>query len=360
MKWSFRIGTIAGIGVRVHVTFLLFLAWALWQGLQTGNVAAAIQGVGLLLLVFACVVLHELGHAFAGRRYGIRTRDIVLLPIGGVARLERMPSGPGQEIVVALAGPAVNVIIVGVLSLARALSFRGLGPEAPAMEMLDLLIRINFVMIGFNLIPAFPMDGGRVLRAVLAQRTTFLRATQLAARIGQGVAILFAIAGLVSNYYMLLLVGLFVFLAAGDEYAAVAARTTMRGFPVQSAMETRFATLETTDSLAHAVATIQASAQHNFPVLEGEELVGVISRSELLESLRNHEPDARVGEIVRRSIAIADPREPVEQAFQRMIERRQSALPVVSDGYLVGMITSENVSRLLESQQAVRRHGAPG
>ena len=357
MRWSFRIGVIAGIEVRLHVTFLLFVGGiAVYQGLFTGQVAEALTDLVVLLLIFGCVLLHELGHALAARRYGIRTRDIVLLPIGGVARLHRMPEKPLQEIVVAIAGPLVNVAIVGILLAI----LRGLGnlPEPGTLRTgpLETLLWVNMMMVAFNMIPAFPMDGGRVLRALLAFRLPYARATRIAAGVGQGIALLFGVVGLFTNYPMLLFVALFVFLAAGEEYALVEARASMSGLPVSAAMVTDFVSLEAADPLQRAVDLLMAGGQQDFPVLEGGGLMGVLSRADLIRALKRDGPQMPVGEVVERNGGAADPAEPLEYAFQRMREQQRSALPVVSQGQLVGLVTTENVSELLLVQDALRRH----
>ena len=186
MTWSFPIARLLGSEVRIHVTFLLLLAWIGVARYLEGGTAAAVQGVVFSLLIFACVLAHEFGHAIAARRYGIRTPDITLLPIGGVARLERMPEKPGEEIVVALAGPAVNVVIAAVLLLLGArMDMASLAAlENPAASMLGQLAAINLFLVVFNLVPAFPMDGGRVLRALLALRRGPAQATRITARVG--------------------------------------------------------------------------------------------------------------------------------------------------------------------------------
>jgi len=281
----------------------------------------------------------------------------VLLPIGGVARLQRMPEKPLQEIVVAFAGPLVNVVLVGVL-LAM---LGGLGnlPEPGTLRTgpLETLLWVNMMMVAFNLIPAFPMDGGRVLRAVLALRLPYARATRIAAGVGQGIALLFGIAGLFANYPMLLFVALFVFLAAGEEHALVEARASMSGLPVSAAMVTDFATLDVRDPLQRAVDLLMSGSQQDFPVLESGDLVGLLSRTDLIAALQRNGATAPVGEVVQRSDRTADPAEPLEYAFQRMREQQRSALPVVSQGRLVGLVTAENVGELLLVQGALRRHG---
>jgi len=221
MRWSYRIARVAGIDVRIHVTFLLLLAWFGWMYWQDGGMPGAVQGVAVILLLFLCVLLHEFGHAFAARIYGIRTPDITLLPIGGVARIERMPDNPIQELVVAIAGPAVNVAIVLVLisvlavkiSLSHFTGFDRMGGSLTAQ-----FLEINLMLVAFNAIPAFPMDGGRVLRALLAMKLSHLLATTIAARIGQVLAVGFAVVGFFGSP-MLLFIAAFVFAGAQQELA---------------------------------------------------------------------------------------------------------------------------------------------
>jgi len=215
MRWSLSLGSIGGTLIRIHVTFLLFLVWLGAIYYRQGGATAAWQGTALIVLIFLCVLLHELGHVFAARRYGIKTRDVTLWPFGGIASMEQMPEKPGQELIVALAGPAVNVAIAIALLL-------WLGPrlnpqnltqiENPAVSLAVKLAGANIMLVLFNLIPAFPMDGGRVLRALLAMWVGNARATELAAGIGQGFAVMFAVLGIFYNP-MLIVIALFIFLA---------------------------------------------------------------------------------------------------------------------------------------------------
>jgi Zn-dependent protease/CBS domain-containing protein len=357
MRWSFGIGRIAGIRIELHVTFVLFVVWiATVQGFRAGDAARALMSALLLLLVFTCVLLHELGHALAARRYGIRTRNIILLPIGGLARLERMPENPVQEMVVAIAGPAVNVAILAVLSvIATAMH---VSPEGDMSGgLLDALFAVNLMMVAFNLIPAFPMDGGRVLRALLALRLPYVRATRIASGIGQAIAVVFAIVGLFSNP-MLVFVALFVFLAAGEEHALVQARSSLSGLPVRAAMVRDFQVLQSGDPLQRAVDLLMDGSQQDFPVLDGDRPVGVLTRSELLRALKSNGPMTRVGDTVIRRDETADPMEPLDEAVRRMREHGLSGLPVVDAGRMVGFVTLENVSELLLVQDALQRHVA--
>ena len=221
MRWSYRIARVSGIDVKIHITFLLLLAYFGWVNWQSGGVPAAAEAVGFILLLFLCVLLHEFGHALAARMYGIRTPDITLLPIGGVARLERMPEKPWQELVVAVAGPAVNVGIALGLFVVLAAKFRFsdlMEIERLDGDLLASLLSVNIMLVVFNAIPAFPMDGGRVLRALLAMRFDYVLATKIAARVGQGIAILFLVAGFFGSS-MLMFIAIFVFMGAQQELA---------------------------------------------------------------------------------------------------------------------------------------------
>jgi Zn-dependent protease len=230
MSWSFKFARVAGIDLKIHLTFVLFLVWIGFTYFSYGGAAAARQGILFILLLFACVLLHELGHALTARAFGIHTEDIILLPIGGVARLQRIPTDPKQELLIAVAGPLVNVVIAALLIYylghrAAMSDFDDL--NTPRVAMLSKLASVNIGLVLFNLIPAFPMDGGRILRSILAMRMNYLRATQIAALIGQGFAILLGIWGFFGNTF-LLFIAFFVFMGAQQEAAMARARA---GFP---------------------------------------------------------------------------------------------------------------------------------
>ncbi len=372
MRWSIRLGTIAGIRIEVHVTFLLMLAGVAFftaSGPRDAAHAAAQAAPGFrdafhtvlhLVLLFACVVLHELGHALTAQRFGIRTREIVLLPIGGVARLERMPEKPSQELAVAIAGPAVNVVLAtafGVALFALGTPAVMILERAGGNGTLEFLLLANLSMLIFNLVPAFPMDGGRVLRAGLAMFMPYTRATRFASLVGQGFALLFAAAGIfVLRSPVLVFIALFVFVTAGEERALVQTRSSLTGLPVSAAMVTAFVSLETRHELAYAVDLLLAGEQRDFPVLEDGQLLGMLSRDDLLKGMRTEGPESPVGRLVRLDIAPIESSMPLDAALQRMSALRQNALPVVARGRLVGLLTLENIRELLLVLEARQRH----
>jgi Zn-dependent protease/CBS domain-containing protein len=353
MSWSLPIIRIAGIQLRIHVTFLLLIVWLGLGYYSQGGSAAAISGILVILLLFVCVVLHEFGHAFAAKAFGINTPDITLLPIGGVARLERMPEEPIQELIIAAAGPAVNLIIALCLFLTGG-SF--VYPPTAGSSLIDVLLTINVVLLLFNLLPAFPMDGGRVLRALLATRLSYARATQIAASIGQGCAFVFGFFGLFSNPF-LLFIALFVYIGASQEAALAQMRDVSRRFPVSSAMVREFRSLPESATLEEAVDALLATSQHDFPVLdEAGNVAGILTRHDLIAALRKGDPTIRVGDVMRRDIPTVTTGTRFEEAFRIMQECNCPAVPVLdSMKRLVGLLTPENVSELMMVQSALPR-----
>jgi Zn-dependent protease len=301
MSWSLRIARIGGTDLKIHVTFLLLLAWIGFAHFRVGGWPAAWQGVLFILLLFACVVLHEFGHVVAARRYGIQTPDITLLPIGGVARLQRMPDKPAQELVVALAGPAVNVVIAAIL-------FVLLGHltdpadaahlEDPRIGMLSRLAWVNVSLVVFNLIPAFPMDGGRVLRALLAMHLKYARATQIAATVGQALAFLFGFLGLLYNP-LLIFIAIFLYMGAAAEASYAHIKEITSGLPVTEAMSADFITLPPEAPLEYAVDVLRRTRQSEFPVVgSAGNIVGILTRENLIRGLHSAGPQAQVASVM--------------------------------------------------------------
>ncbi len=356
MGWSIPIVRIAGIQLRIHITFLLLIGWLGLGYYNSGGSAAAASGIIFILLLFLCVVLHEFGHAIAAKAFGINTPDITLLPIGGVARLERMPEEPKQELIIAIAGPLVNVVIA--LSLLLVIGGRtDVDPRAMVSDdMLANLLRINVWLLLFNLLPAFPMDGGRVLRALLATRLSYARATQVAATVGQAFAFIFGFIGLFSNPF-LIFIALFVYIGASQEAAVAQMRDITRRLPVSSAMVRDFRSLPIDATLEEAADALIATSQHDFPVLDQSGgVAGVLTRHDLISALRKNDPAIRVGDVMRRDIPVVTTGTPFNEAFRIMQENNLPAVPVL-DGMkrLVGLLTPENVTELMMIHSALPR-----
>ena len=361
-SWSWRVGTLAGIAIYAHATFLVLLAWIGVSHLMRGHGAReALTGVTLMVAVFGIVVLHELGHALTARRFGIRTRDIILLPIGGVARLERMPERPREELLVALAGPAVNVALAALFFAASALAHHEFSPgglHVVGGSVLAKLAWINVSLAVFNILPAFPMDGGRVLRAALAMRLGRVRATEIAAACGQAMALVFGLVGLWTNP-MLIIIALFVWIGAQAEAKAVQTASLLEGLTVGHAMLREFRALQVSDTVGHASEHMLAGFQADFPVLDGEKLVGVLTREDVIRGLTAGGPDTPVADAMHKGFACAEAHEALDAALPRLREANCDALPVLDGVTLVGMLRLENVGELVAVRSALRSPHTP-
>jgi len=348
----------------VHVTFLLLLAGigALFFAREGPAVA-----VGVLIFtgaLFACVLLHEFGHVYAARAFGIRTPDITLLPIGGVARLEKLPEKPWQELVVAVAGPMVNVVIAALLLLVVGMP----NPLDPVLldftspiGLLQRLMVINIWLVIFNMIPAFPMDGGRVFRALLAMTMPYAKATAIASVLGQVLAGLGAVIALVWLHPLLFLVAIFIFLAARGESDAVQTREALRDFTLHDAMMTTFQTLPRNATLRHAAEALLAGPQHDFPVLnEDGALAGILTRSALIQGLNSHGPEHPVDAIIIREVPEVYPATSLRNAFELLRASPFEVLPVLDarGTSIVGLLTAENVGELLLLRGAMAQWAA--
>ena len=351
MRWSLNVGSIAGTAIRIHITFLLFLVWLGTVYYRQGGAEAAWQGTIFIVLLFLCVLLHELGHVFAARRYGVTTRDVTLWPFGGIASMEHMPEKPTEELIVAVAGPAVNVAIAAVLLL-------WLGPrfdlanltqiENPAVSLAVNVAAANIVLVVFNMIPAFPMDGGRVLRAILAMRMGNARATELAATIGQGFAILFGILGILYNP-MLIIIAAFIFLAASGEATQAQLRAVAQGALVSDAMITAFESLPTSATVNDAADALIRTTQTEFPIVDGDgHLRGVLTRNAMVKALKERGPDTPVLEVMQSDIPEVPSRAKLDTALRSLMQKGCPAVGVADpQGRLIGLLTVENLGEMM-------------
>ena len=357
MGWSLNVGSVAGTAIRIHVTFLLFLAWIFAVSYVSGGATAAWSGLLFMALLFLCVLLHEFGHIFTARIFGVKTPDVILLPIGGVARLERIPEKSGEELLIAVAGPAVNVAIAAVLVFFAGAS---LDPshlesiESDKVGLVERLAAVNVFLALFNLIPAFPMDGGRVLRALLATRFGYVRATEIAASVGQFVAFLLGFVGLFGNP-LLIFIAVFVYLAAASEAHLVAIRAIARGVPVTAAMMTGFATLTPDEHVDAAVETLLRTAQGEFPVVDGlGRPVGLLARNDVIRALKERGPDAKVGDAMGAEIPTLGHPHCLDVAFRLLQQKLAPAVGIVdADQRLIGLVTSATIGEMLMVHRAM-------
>lgn len=352
MAWSFPMGRLFGIEMRVHATFFLLLAWLGFASWQQGGASKSVEGILFILAVFACVIAHEFGHALMARRYGIRTIDITLLPIGGLARLERMPEEPRREIAVALAGPAVNLIIAAGLILLLGARF---DPNAmieiqnPTFDFFARLAGVNLFIALFNLVPAFPMDGGRVLRALLAMRLSRTIATRYAAVAGQTLAFLFGFLGLAGGNPLLVFIAIFVYLAATAESNDVALSEVARGMSVREGSITTFTPLRPDATLDLAADVLVQTTQLEFPVVDDSgRLVGFLTRSALFKALSLGDRAASVDRFMDRDVPAVHEDATLEEALKAMRAGTARAVGVLDvNDRLVAYVTPENLGELM-------------
>lgn len=357
MKWSLNLGRVAGIKILVHWTFVLLLAWVAFTEAQRGSdLATTLLAIGFILAVFLCVVLHELGHALTAQRYGINTKMITLLPIGGVASLEKMPEKPKQELLIAVAGPAVNVVIALILWLVLP-SLQEVPAEdfflriTPA-NFLYLLLFVNVVLVLFNAIPAFPMDGGRVLRALLAFKLGRVRATQIAANLGQLLAIFFVFIGFFYNPF-LILIGAFVFFGAYSENIIVQHLDFLRGHSVRDGMMTSYVTLAPTDTVKHALNKLLMGSEHEFIIEEDGQVVGTLTRMQLIQAVKNEQMQTPVAQIMSGEVKTFNVQDKLTEAYTELQKTRAPLYPVLENGRLAGVINTDNINEFIMIKSAL-------
>ncbi len=352
MTWSFSVGRILGTEIRIHATFFLLLLWIAVGTYLAGGASRAVSNLIFVLALFACVLAHEFGHILMARRYGIATPDVTLLPIGGMARLERIPERPLQEIAVALAGPAVNVAIWLILTLALGAETRMARLENiddPAQGFLARLAAVNLFLVLFNMIPAFPMDGGRVFRAAIALWVGRVQATRIAAIAGQGLAFLFGLVGLISGNPFLLLIAVFVFIAASSENSDVAMRELARNMKAREAMITAYEALAPYDSVQAAASALTRTTQHEFPVLEPDgRVVGFLDRNTIFAALHAEGPKPDVSALMATDFPSVTLTAPLQSALDQLFRTKSPAVAVTDRaGHMIGYITRENIGELM-------------
>jgi Zn-dependent protease/CBS domain-containing protein len=355
---SFKLFSVQGIDIKVHITFPLILIWAAIQfgflGQEGFSLSGAAFGVVVTLLLFICVVIHELSHSLTSTWMGYPVEDIVLLPLGGVSQIEEMPQGPGEEFLMAIAGPLSNVVIaivLAVISLFTPTSVLG-GLRRIAMDPMALgwkdtlpyLIVTNIGLAAFNLIPAFPMDGGRVLRSLLATVLHQTQATDVAVRIGQAFAWLLGLGGLLTGNLIWILIAIFVYSGAAQEGRMTRIRGILEGMKVKQAFSRNVQAVSPDDPVSRAADLTLESFQADFPVCDGEEIVGLLTHTDIIRALKLRDYDAPVREVMKTDFPTLQPDDGLFEVHQQMQSSSLDALPVIEGGQFVGLLTSRDVN----------------
>lgn len=355
--WSLNLLSVAGIPIRIHFTFLLLLVWIMFGGFGPSPKFALLYVIG----VFTSVLLHELGHSLLAQRMGIKVRDIVLYPIGGVSSMERLPE-PAKELPITLAGPLVNLVIAALIYVGLAMTgtlvpltefFRNIGVATG--HFWQSMLVANLILFVFNILPAFPMDGGRILRAFLALRIGEVRATEIAATIGQLMAFAFGIWGLLQPNYILLFIAFFVYIGAGQEATIYRRKALVEGLLARAAMITDFKTLSVGATLREAADLLLQTSQHDFPVMNGDEVVGVLSRQALLRGFYEHGETSYVAASMQRDYLRVAPDSDLQEIVTEMQTGQIPCVLVMQDNTLLGIITMENLAELLVVRELRQR-----
>lgn len=358
-KGSIQIAKLFGIPVKLHWTFGLLLLGVGYIGLNNGF---GIGGTSFFLLfvlsLFVCVVLHELGHALSARYYGVNTIDIILSPIGGVARLTHLPKKPIQELIIAVAGPLVNVAIA--LSIGMALWFSREDPFLVQGEDVDaflspenylpLLMIINITLVLFNMIPAFPMDGGRVLRALLSMKLGRLKATKIASIIGRVLAVGFVVFGIMEGQFVLPFIGFFIFMAAASEYRSVKVENTIHHMTVDDVYRDQYTLLYEYDPMGHAIDRVQRSLEKNFLVTnEQGHISGVLTEEGIEEALTKKDLQNFISAYKTVHYEAVDAAFPLRFILHVFHQKNYYIVPVYKDGKFVGVLDRQIIGRYLSA-----------
>lgn len=369
MRGTFQIAKLFGIPVLLHWSFAFIILWVLYSGYSSGLDSAGTAWLGLLMLsLFACVVLHEYGHALTARVYGVDTKDIVLLPIGGVARLDSLPDKPFQEFLIALAGPLVNIAIALLLSISFLWTpFSEIENQLVssgainATTFIPYLIFLNITLAIFNLLPAFPMDGGRILRSLLAIKLGRITATKVASIIGQIFAGLFVISSIYPfQNPVFLLLGVFIFISAMQEYRAIKSESMLKSVPVSEAMRTDFTQLDLDDTIRTAVVVKGIKKEDNFLVVnEEQQVVGVLHKAFIDEAQKQEDTHAEVQYYMNQLFEPIDQSNSLLDTAQMMQKNGFTIVPVLEEGNLIGVLDEKSINEYLSTRLKSKKGSKP-
>lgn len=359
MRWSLNMGKIFGINFRIHVTFFLLLLFIFISVQNQHGFNKALLSTLFICSVFVCVLIHEIGHSLIARRFGKEAKSITLLPIGGVATMEEMPEKPAQEILMSIIGPLINLVIAGILYLFvghwSGIGAPNLQPDSARM-FFSGLIGVNIMLAIFNMIPAFPMDGGRVLRGILAMRMDYLTATSAAVSVGQALAMVFILFGIFFNWW-LALIGLFLYIGAGTEKQQVLLRSFLHQVPVSEAMTTDFRSLRPDERLSSALEHFYHGCQDDFPVIGDAGIEGILTRHQILASISQKGPDTLIVDVMDKSFASVSSNMLLDDVYKKLSASEKTAVAVIDDRTVKGMICLDGISRYIMIESALRRIG---
>jgi Zn-dependent protease/predicted transcriptional regulator len=359
MKWSLYIGKISGIKLFIHWTFFFLILWIIYSGMKHGKtIPETLLSVGFFCTVFICVMLHEFGHALTAKYFNFKTLDITLLPIGGMARMESLPDKPFQEFLVAIMGPAVNLVISLILFIFlqsnNLLSFGMFTAEVTKWNFWSQLFAVNIFLALFNLIPAFPMDGGRIFRALLSIKLSRSQATDIAASAGQIISVIFIILGIAYNP-LLAFIGLFIFLTAKGEAKMEEARAALGDLKVKDILMHQYTELHPEDPLSKAVSLMLDSQEKSFIVTEQDEVKGILSSKEIIDGLAKYgDNDIPVHRVMKKNIISLDEEENIRQVMQKFSVNPQMLLPVLKENKLKGVLNLENINEFIQIRLAMK------
>ncbi len=360
MNWSLDIGRIFGIRFRIHVTFLLLVLFVFVSVTDEHGFQRGLWATLFICAVFACVLIHEIGHSLIARRFGKEAKSITLLPIGGVATMEEMPEKPAQEITMALVGPLINLAIAGVL---YAIVGRWTGIGVPTVQpdssrsFLAGLIGINIMLAIFNLIPAFPMDGGRVLRGLLALTMDYVTATSVAVGVGQILAMVFIFYGVFYSWWIAI-IGLFLYIGAGGEKQQVVLKSVLHAVPASEAMTTTFRTLRPDEPISKALEHFYHGCQDDFPVIGEAGIEGILTRDRILATIHDKGLNVPVSDVMDRDFAWVSPQTPLDEIYRKSLARGKTAAAVVDDNTVKGMVCLDGISRFFAVRAALSHIGS--
>ena len=351
---SLRIGQLFNIPIFIHWSFLLLPVIVIYRSSEL-EIVNIVWELGLVLALFACVLLHEFGHALSARRYGVKTLDIILSVIGGVARLTKLPEKPWQELIVAAAGPAVNVVIAAVIGLLLWLTGNFYLPYSAVIDgsnFLPILAFANVALVVFNLVPAFPMDGGRILRAGLAMKLSRLRATFIAMIVGQVLSVAFAAYGIYSGNYTLVFIAIFVFYGAATEYRGIKKEEALSNYKVRDAMKQQFHILQQSHAMDHAIQVLTNTGQQHFIVLNLMNLEGVLTHQNILKSISEKDTLSPISKYMTTDFIVMSPDDNIEDAYRLFQDNNYEIIPIIENGVVTGILDKGSLNEFLIIQEA--------